>query len=91
MRRIIEIIKKPFSKEVITEERVFVEFVPTRRDINYIKLMPTTEEAQTLYDYIYNKYVSAIIWYEKDKAEIYKDLMIEIKQLAEKQWHKIKL
>lgn len=98
MRRIINRIKDFFknlwkSKNDVFEnaEVIMIEIVPTRRDINYTKLMPTTETAQTLYDFIYNKYVFHMSKYEREKAETYKDLMIEIKQLSEKSWHQIKL
>lgn len=98
MRRIMNRVKK-FWKNVLKSyddpvdnvEMVMIEIVPTRRDINYTKLMPTTETAQTLYDFIYNKYVFHMSKYEREKAETYKDLMIEIKQLSEKSWHQIKL
>lgn len=98
MRRIMNRVKK-FWKNVLKSyddpmdnvETIMIEIIPTRRDINYTKLMPTTETAQTLYDFIYNKYVFHMSKYEREKAETYKDLMIEIKQLSEKSWHQIKL
>ena len=102
MRRILDSIKdffKNLKKEKKTEEKhveerhveeIIIRLVPDRRDINYTRLLPTTETAQTLYDYIYNKYMFHMSKYEKEVAETYRDLLIEIKQLAEKHWHQIK-
>ena len=90
MRRIIEFFKKIFTKKVITINTTVIEIVPWRREINYTKLLPSIETAQTIYDYMYNKYVSSLTQYDREKAEVYKDLMLDIKSLSEKQWHTIK-
>lgn len=91
MRRILEKIKKLFTKEVVTIHQWAIIVKPDRRDINYTKLMPTSETAQALYDYIYNKHNLYMTRYDKETAEVYRDLLVEIKQLAEKQWHQVKL
>lgn len=71
-------------------EEIVIRIVPDRRDVNYAKLMPTTDVAQALYDYIYNKYMFHMSKYQRDLAEMYRALLIEIKQISEKNWHKIK-
>lgn len=91
MRRIKDFFKKIFTREIINIHKVVISVMPERRDINYTKLLPSTETAQTMYDYMYNKYINALTQYDKEKWEVYKDLMLDIKTLSEKQWHKIRM
>lgn len=94
MRRIIKWLKNIFGNKkedntLKNIEFVKIEIVPAKRDVNLIKLVPSLESAQTLYNYIYNKYVFHMSKYEKEAAETYKDLLVEIKQIAEKNWYVI--
>lgn len=94
MRRILNQFKQWFKKTFLTKEVVVVnkEIIEFRqRGIDMTKLLLTDQSAQMWYDYIVNKYIDAVTSFNKEEAAIYHDLLITIKQIAEKNWHKIRL
>lgn len=89
MRRILSFLKKLFKREIINVHREVIEF--RQRGVDMSKMLPTEQSAQMRYDYIVNKYIDAVTSFNKEEAAIYHDMLITIKQISEKNWHKIRL
>lgn len=59
------------------------EIVPKERPVKKNAMFANRENALAWYDFLYNKYIRELLKYNKDKAEAYKDVLLDIKGLAD--------
>lgn len=59
------------------------EIVVKEREIKKSAMFNSRESSLAWYDFLYNKYVRELLKYNKEKAEAYKELLLDIKGLAD--------